>query len=393
MKRKKNTGLLIVVSALLVALCGCAGPFSTLTPDMIRNDLEGVRQRYFVPSLGVAEITADEIVTYGPVGKARIGFDTLVTQDSFYQLGSCTKAMTATALSRLLQERSLSWDTRLLDLFPEFAATAHRDYRDVTLADIVSHQAGFPAEGDLETVNRLRNYRGSLTQYVGELLQRPARIRRGRFFYSNGGYAVLGAVIERVSGLPYTEAMNRLLFEPLGLKPHFGFPIDLGPDQPWGHTAYWGAAAPGRAMDQFLPAPLWPAGMVNMTVREYARFVQLHLRGLLGRDDAGFPSDMIKQLHQPRIDMETPLGTAYAAGWLRETVKGRELHWHNGSTGNFYTYMAIDPERGKAVVVVTNVGDVQGDRVGWDIIFRLLIGGDASPALADRFPASVVTAR
>ena len=370
---------MIVVSTLLVALCGCAGPFSTLTPKMIRNDLEGVRQRYFVPSLGVAEITADNIVTYGPVGKARIGFDTPVTQDSFYQLGSCTKATTATALSRLLQERSLSWDTRLLDLFPEFAATAHRDYRDVTLADIVSHQAGFPAEGDLETVNRLRNYRGSLTQYVGELLQRPARIRRGRFFYSNGGYAVLGAVIERVSGLPYTEAMNRLLFEPLGLKPHFGFPGDLGPDQPWGHTAYWGAAAPGRAMDQFLPAPLWPAGMVNMTLKEYARFAQLHLRGLLGTDDAGFSSDMISRLHQPRIDMESPLKMAYASGWVRETVNGRELHWHNGSTGNFYTYMAIDPERGKAVVVVTNVGDAQGDRVCWDIIFRLLIKGGHHP--------------
>ena len=102
---------------------------------------------------------------------------------------------------------------------------------------------------------------------------------------------------------------------------------------------------------------------------------------------------MIRQLHQPRIDTESPLGTAYASGWVRETIKGRELHWHNGSTGNFYTYMAIDPERGKAVVVVTNVGDNQGDRVCWDIIFRLLIGGGASPAPADRFPASAATAR
>ncbi len=375
MQRKKVTRLLITgLSGLLLLFSGCAGPFQTLTPDMVRSDLEGVRERYFVPSLGVAEITMDKIITYGPVGKARIGSDTRVTSDSLYQLGSCTKAMTATVLIKLLHENSLSWNTRLLDIFPEYSATAHRDYHEVTLGDIVSHQAGFPTAGDVATINRLRNYNGSLTQYLGEILQQTSRIRRGRFLYSNSGYAALGAVIERLSGLTYTEAMVRLLFDPLNVKPHFGFPSDLGSDQPWGHTANWGAAAPGRAMDQFLPTILWPAGMASMTLRDYARFAQLHLRGMLGRDDAGFASDMISQLHKPRISIDSPLDSAYASGWVIEKVYGREIHWHNGSAGNFMVYMAINPERKKGVVVVTNVGDEQGDRVCWDIVERMLIG-------------------
>jgi CubicO group peptidase (beta-lactamase class C family) len=374
MGRKKGMRFLIAGLSGLLLFSGCAGPFQTLTPDMIRSDLEGVRARYFVPSLGVAEITMDKIITYGPVGKARINSDTLVTSDSLYQLGSCTKAMTATVLLKLMQEHSLSWNTRLLDIFPEHAATAHRDYDEVTLGDIVSHQAGFPVAGDNATINRLRNYNGSLTRYLGEILQRPSRIKRGRYLYSNNGYAALGAVIERLSGLPYTEAMTKLLFDPLDVKPHFGFPSDLGPDQPWGHTANWGAAAPGRAMDQFIPTILWPAGMASMTLRDYARFVQLHLRGMLGRDDAGFSSDMVGQLHQARIRIDSSLGGDYAAGWVIEKVYGRELHWHNGSAGNFMVYMAINPTRKKGVVVVTNVGDVQGDRVCWDIVERMLIG-------------------
>ncbi len=374
---RNNRGPVLLITGLIGVLffCGCAGPFRTLTSRMIRTDLESVRERYFVPSLGVAEITADEIVTYGPVGIAKIGNDTPVTPESLYQLGSCTKAMTATVLAKVLQEHSRSWDTRLLDLFPEFAERAHRDYREVTLGDIVSHQAGFPSEGDIETVNRLRNYSGTLTQYLGELIERPAKIRRRRYYYSNGGYATLGAVIERLAGQPYPEVMTRMLFDPLGVKPHFGFPSDLGSGQTWGHTANWGAAAPGRAMDQFLPPMLWPAGMVSMTVRDSARFVQLHLRGLLGRDDAGFTSTMINQLHQPRIAIDDPLDGRYAAGWVIEKINGREIHWHNGSTGNFFVYMAIDPEQKKGVVVVTNVGDEQGNRVCWDILVRLLIGG------------------
>lgn len=370
---------MIVISVLLSMVSGCAGPFRTLTSEMVRTDLEGVRERYFVPSLGVAEVTVDDIVSFGPVGKARIDDNTPVTADSLYQLGSCTKAMTATALVKLMQEGSLSWNTRLLDIFPEFAATANPAYREVTLSDIVSHQAGFPPAGDPATWDRLREYQGTLIQYLGKILQESSRIRRGRFLYSNNGYAALGAVIERRTGLSYPEAMKKLLFEPLGVKAHFGFPKDFGPDQPWGSTANWGAAAPARALDQFLPDPLAPAGAVSMTLRDYARFVQLHLRGLLGKDDSGFTGDMINQLHLTRIVTGRPFDNAYAAGWLLEKVNGESIHFHAGSAGNFMVYMAINPDRKKGIVVVTNVGGSQGARVCWDIIERMLTG-DSKPS-------------
>jgi CubicO group peptidase (beta-lactamase class C family) len=374
MRRMTWTDWLAMVAVLLATITGCSSPFRTLTPDMIRTDLERVRDLYYVPSLGVAEINADDIVIYGPVGKARINTDLPVTVDSLYQLGSCTKAMTATALVKLMEDGTLSWDTRLLDLFPEFKATANPAYLEVTLGDLASHQAGFPSAGDVATWNRLRDYRGSLIQYLGEILQQQPRIRRGRFLYSNNGYAALGAVIERRTGLPYPEAMKKLLFEPLGIKAHFGFPKDLGPDQPWGNTATWGAAAPARPQDQYIPDVLGPAGLVSMTLKDYARFLQLHLRGLQGRNDAGYTADMIGQVHQTRIRTGMPFESAYAAGWVVEKVNNESIHWHSGSAGNFVVFMAINPARKKGVVVVTNVGGAPGGRVGWDIVEKLLAG-------------------
>lgn len=375
MRKMTWTYWLTIIAILLTTFSGCSSPFRTLTQNMIRTDLERVREKYFVPSLGVAEITADDIITYGPVGKVRIDSDLPVTADSLYQLGSCTKAMTATVLVKLMQDGSLTWDTRLLDLFPEFKATANPAYQDVTLGDIASHQAGFPSAGDTATWNRLRDYRGSLTQYLGEILQQQPRIRRGRYLYSNNGYAALGAVIERRTGLAYPEAMKKLLFEPLGVKAHFGFPSDLGPDQPWGNTANWGAAAPARAQDLYIPDVLGPAGLVSMTIKDYARFLQLHLRGLLGRDDAGYTVDMISQVHQKRIMTGMPFESAYAAGWAIEKVNNATIHWHAGSAGSFMVFMAVNPARKKGVVVVTNVGGAPGGRVGWDIVEKLLAHG------------------
>jgi CubicO group peptidase (beta-lactamase class C family) len=381
MKILTHSYQMLAVALLLTIVSGCAGPFRTLTPEMIRTDLEGVRERYYVPSLGVAEVTVDDITSYGPVGKARIDKDILVTADSLYQLGSCTKAMTATALNKLMQDGSFSWDTRLLDIFPEFAAKANPDYRAITLGDIVSHQAGFPSAGDPATFAELRKYHGTMSQYLGEILQESSRIRRGRFYYSNNGYAALGAVIERRTGLVYSEAMKKLLFEPLGVKAYFSFPTFVSLEQPFGYTANWGAAAPARLIDQTIPEVLSPAGIVSLTLHDYARFVQLHLRGMLGQDDSGISAEMINQLHKTRIITGEPFEQSYAAGWFIEKINGETIHWHSGSAGNFVVKMAINPARRKGVVVVTNVGDIQGVRVSWDIMERMLTGESAKLVL------------
>jgi D-alanyl-D-alanine carboxypeptidase len=364
----------IIIITLCFSLLACTTPFQKLTPKMIRSDLEGVRQLYFVPSLGVAEISVDTISIFGPVGTTEGDNDHPVTSTSLYQLGSCTKAMTATALEKLLTETTLSWDTKLLDVFPEFATTANSAYREVTLNDIVSHQAGLPPAGDPHTWEMLRKYKGSKAQYVDKILQKPSWIRRGRYLYSNSGYAALGAIIEKQTGLSYTDAMDKLVFQPLGIKAYYGFPKDIGPEQPWGNTANWSVAAKARAIDQNIPEVLAPAGIVSMTLPDFARFVQLHLRGMLDQDDAGFTTSMISQLHQTRVDTRGPFKQAYAAGWLVEEVNDETIHWHNGSAGNFYVVMAINPSRKKGVAIVTNVGPELGHRVSWDIVERMLTG-------------------
>jgi CubicO group peptidase (beta-lactamase class C family) len=173
--------------------------------------------------------------------------------------------------------------------------------------------------------------------------------------------------------------MNKLLFEPLGIKAHFGYPQDLGPDQPWGHaTTIIGSTIPVQLRKQAYPNVIGPAGIISLTLHDFARFLQLHLRGLLGRDDAGYTADMINQLHLMRIMKVPRLGeSAYAAGWFIYTFNNETIHKHGGSNPGFVAEMLINPVHKKGFVFVSNIGQTGGEQVGMAIFKALVFDGSA----------------
>jgi len=109
---------------------------------------------------------------------------------------------------------------------------------EVTLAQLLQHQAGLPANADYDKfsdaeVNQLRD---ALTR---ETLAKPPKQRPGtRFEYSNLGYIIAGHMAEKVTGETWEKLMSQGLFEPLQMSSAgFGPPGTPGKvDQPWGHV-------------------------------------------------------------------------------------------------------------------------------------------------------------
>lgn len=87
-----------------------------------------------------------------------------------------------------------------------------------------------------------------------------------------------------------------------------------------------------------------------MTMSAYARFLQLHVRGLAGRDDV-LRASTIRMLHEAEGD--------YALGWSVQRDGAGTVHCHEASAGTFHVLTVLDPQRGIAVATVTNAG---GDR-------------------------------
>ena len=99
-----------------------------------------------------------------------------------------------------------------------------------------------------------------------------------------------------------------------------------------------------------------PAGDVSLSPLDYGRFLQLHLRGLRGRDDV-LKAATIQELHRSVAPLNSSPG--FVMGWSVMPREGVQSHEHVGSYGAYIAYATIQPSRDVAVGIFTNLGGGQ----------------------------------
>jgi len=109
-------------------------------PKAVQAGVDDILKRHSMPG-GVAAIVENGRVSLIVASGFRKHGDTKpFTVDDKVHIGSCTKAMTATQVGMLIDEGKLGWDTKITDVFPEFAEQLHEDYRPVTISQLLSHR-------------------------------------------------------------------------------------------------------------------------------------------------------------------------------------------------------------------------------------------------------------
>src|SRR5204862_5153861 len=101
-----------------------------------------IRERFHVPGMVGAVVHGDRVVAVGAAGVRRADLPDPITVDDQVHIGSCTKAMTATLLARLVEEKRLNWTSTVGDVFPEMAGAFDPDSRDITLEQLLTHRSG-----------------------------------------------------------------------------------------------------------------------------------------------------------------------------------------------------------------------------------------------------------
>ncbi len=350
--------------------------------DAVLERLRPLREAHGLPALAGLVIRAGRVEGIAAVGSRRAGSPEAVTVDDPWHLGSCTKAMTATLIGRLVEGGSVRWDSTLGELFPELARAMVAPWPEVTLEQLLMHRAGAPAGLQRDGLwSRL--FRDELTpvvelrrEIVASVTRYPPEHAPGtRFLYSNAGYAMAGAVAERVLGRSYEVLLRELLLAPLAMaRTGFGPPgrhaLD---DAPWGHRRAGEALQPmdPAAFGADNPAAIAPAGTVHAPLEDWARFVALHLRGARGELREGDPlreRTTFEQLHFPRGD------EAYALGWgagQRPWAGGRVLT-HSGSNTMWFATVVIAPDANAAALAVTNCGGRPAERACGELVRALI---------------------
>ena len=355
MKTKKSIGpLLLVLAVCIIAVIAHASmKTNSVTSSTSVTGIGAICKENNLPALAVVVVKDGRICDRVAVGIRKWGDPTPVTTNDVFHIGSCTKSMTATLTAILIDEGKLHWDTTIAGVFPELKGKMDKQYETVTVEQLLHHRGGVPGAPPPAAWKRAWTEKGTPTQQRREfieavLCQPPEAVPGTKMIYSNQGYAIVGAMLEKITGQDYETLITDKLFKPLHMDTAgFGPPGTMDKvDQPWGHIHKLFMTIPMQADN---PPAIASAGRVHCSLDDLARFAMFHLQrnatnGLL-------KPETLAKLHTPTA------GGDYACGWVvlqRDWAGGTAL-MHNGSNTMWYIVMWLAPEKNFAVIAVTNI--------------------------------------
>ncbi len=330
----------------------CAPAFASDLDPVLAKAMEGTQ----APALGVLVIKDGKIAGETVRGVRRNDGADAVTPADPWLIGSDGKPMTAALIARLVDKHKLSWDAPLSKMLPELAESMRPEYRDLTLADLLSHRGGFDHDvSDLKYFNTFYTDTRPLPvqrlAYVAHTLREAPIIKpRTEFSYSNTGFLIAAAIAERATGKSYEELMQREVYAPLHMQ-SVGFgPTHAG--QPIGHI---GGKPVAKAEDSN-PLMFAPAGNVHLSLSDWAKFCIDQMEGSHGR------GALLSAASYRMMTARLPGATSALAWGVQDSVAGRKgpVLTHSGSDGNWYAIVALFPESENGVLVVSNSAEDMG---------------------------------
>jgi CubicO group peptidase (beta-lactamase class C family) len=332
--------------------------------------LEVIRKKHDLPALAVVVVKDGRICDRAAVSVRKWGGSLPVTTNDVFHIGSCTKAMTATLTAMLIEGGKLRWDTTIADVFPELKGKMDKQYEIVTVEQLLTHRGGVPGTPPATAWKRAWEQEGTPTEQRREFIeavlsQPPAAAPGTKMIYSNQGYAIIGAMLEKLTGTPWETLITQRLFKPLHMdSAGFGPPGTTGAvDQPWGHTRKLLVTVPSQEDN---PPAIAPGGRVHCSLDDLARFTMFHLQ----RSQTGglLKPTTLNRLHTP------PEGGDYACGWvvIKRGWAGGNALMHNGSNTMWYVVMWLAPDRNFSVVAATNIAGSDAEQ-GCDEVAAAMI--------------------
>ncbi|MCL6531685.1 MAG: beta-lactamase family protein [Armatimonadetes bacterium] len=327
----------------------------------LQQQVESVRNAHGVPALGALVLSSTRVLEVALAGRRRADDETPVREEDRFHIGSCTKAMTATLIARLVDAGKLRWNQTIGETFPALKPEIHEAYHAVTLEQLLLHRGGIAEDRNPDPLLMLRlralegDMRSQRRQALVAVLQRePAASPGSQMLYSNFGYMIAGTMAEQATGESWETLMRRWVFNPLKMR-HVGFGAPgkpaRKPDQPRGHLGQCRTPVePGPLADN--PPVLGPAGTIHCALRDWARFAQLHLQIAQGKRTALLKPETARKLHTD------PHGQGYSMGWVvvsRPWAKGQVL-MHAGSNTMWYALAVLAPALDRGWLIVTNCG-------------------------------------
>src|SRR5262252_5990934 len=202
---------------LLFILFTVTAKAQTIDTDRLAAELEPEIQRTMIegkiPSATVALVSGDRVIWTGAYGYSNIWARTPATTSTVYLIGSTFKAMSTVALLQQMEQGKFKLDDRVNDYLTEFKIQNEFDGNPVTFRHLLTHTSGLPGDfgpypvwGDTAPP--------PLKDYLAKSLKVTAPPLKA-VVYSNLAYSLIGYLVEKFSGTPYKDYIQKHIFDPL----------------------------------------------------------------------------------------------------------------------------------------------------------------------------------
>jgi CubicO group peptidase (beta-lactamase class C family) len=306
------------------------------------------------PGVAVMIARADTVIYRNARGSADIELGVPLKPDQVFSIASVTKMFTAATILKLAEQGKLSLDDPLTRYLPGFPSEL------VTLRQLLSHTAGISDKvppADVQPGALRRDF--DMATSVALIAKRPRDFAAGSDqSYSNAGFILLGAVIEKVTGKRWYEAEQDLLFTPLGLR-HTGYAIasNVIAGRVRGYTTDPLDHSVRNASYISMTVPASAGGLASTLddLRVWMR--ALATRRVLNVDD-------YRQMTTPVVPPGKTPSHPYGFGMYVWSVRGETMIGHVGQINGFASILAYLPARDITIVALGNDDNFDAQNFG-----------------------------
>jgi CubicO group peptidase (beta-lactamase class C family) len=317
-------------------------------------------------------------------GKASLSPSITAAPSTQWAIGSATKSLTAVLIGQLVDQGLLAWNTRVDSILEGFATNSSDP---VTIRDLLSMVSGVPRNDIAWFAGRA----GNLTEMsLNFKYLKPSAAFRQTFWYNNFGYAFLGLVFEKKTGMSWEQGIAQRIFAPLGMT---SSAATAAQSIASGKYAYPHVIDTNGISVNVLPFDLnvatvdqvGAAGSIALTAGDAAKYLKAMLSptmdGLLSEASANFlhkagvtslalhdgSSDyLINFANDPYQPLPYQM-IAYGGGWMHGLYRNKHFIAHNGGTLGQSSWLFVFPEDDLAFGMVSNMDALAGmGRYMWD---------------------------
>ncbi len=352
----------VVTVSLLLLLCTLTWS-QPLTSKEIDRIAERALETFDVPGIAVAVVKDDKVVHMKGYGVISINNGSKTDENTLFAIASNSKAFTGFALGMLVDEKKLTWETRVIDIIPEFRLYNAYVTEEFNIKDLLTHRSGMGlGAGDLML------WPDSSTFTKEEVIHNLRYLRqvssfRTKYDYDNLLYLVAGEVVARVSGISWEQFIEERIMKPLGMT-RSAASLSRLKDKSNLIDAHVAVDGKLQVVPMYESDLLNPAGGIISSVADMTRWVMMQLnRGTYGANNGSrlLSAAVHSETWTPQtiIPVRNPGPyrshfAGYGLGWNLTDVGGYLQVSHTGGLNGIVTQVTMIPELKLGIIVFTN---------------------------------------